>query len=79
MPGLLDTVARVRISWRDPCEQCLSGHLRERQSPRHIPVLAINYVARAIAAVLFALVMSFVWKPTRRTLNSVLAAGAVST
>ena len=43
------------------------------------PVLALNYVAPAVAAVLFVLVMSFVREPTRRTLNAVLAAGAVST
>ena len=43
------------------------------------PVLAITDVAPAVAAVLFVLGMSFVREPTRRTLNAVLAAGAVST
>ena len=40
--------------------------------------MAINYIAPAIAAVAFVFVMSFVREPTRRTLNAVLAAGAVS-
>ena len=40
---------------------------------------AIDYVAPAIAGLVFILIMSFVREPTRRTLNGVLAAGAVST
>ena len=39
---------------------------------------AINYIAPAVAAGVFVIVMSFVREPTRRTLNAVLAAGAVS-
>jgi hypothetical protein len=40
--------------------------------------VAINLIAPAIAAIVFVFVMSFVREPTRRTLNAVLAAGAVS-
>jgi len=40
--------------------------------------VAINFIAPAIAAIVFVFVMSFVREPTRRTLNAVLAAGAVS-
>ena len=44
-----------------------------------IPIAPINYIAPAIAAGVFVLAMSLVREPTRRTLNAVLAAGAVGT
>ena len=40
---------------------------------------AINYIAPALAAVVFVIIMSFVREPTRRTLNAVLVAGSVGT
>jgi Family of unknown function (DUF6010) len=40
------------------------------------PLLAADYIGPAVAAGIFVLVMSRVTEPTRRTLNTILAAGA---
>jgi len=43
------------------------------------PLVAMNYVAPVIAAVVFVLVMSLVREPARLTLNAVFVAGASGT
>jgi|SRR5215470_10778019 len=47
--------------------------------PQPPPLVAMNYIAPAVAAVVFVLVMSLVKEPTRRTFNAVLVAGATGT